>query len=393
MIDLKKEVKLGDVFKRSPKSAGTSSAVVSKPAKKRSAQRSKQRELVGLKLGASQLAAAHVENNGSAHLRRLARQTLPSGIVVDGEVRDVSALAAALNEFFTNNNLPRTAVRMGIGTSHVGVRTFEIAGIDDESQLSNAVLFRSHDVVSIPVDEAIIDYRVLSETVDESGTLNRKILVVAAYREPVERYAAAFREAGIQLVGVDLEAFALLRALGSPRPDDVEPEAAVVAVSVGHERTILAVSDGRVCEFTRVLSWGGSNLAQVISRDVPLPLPEAEEFVQHLSFEPMPATELLEDPRFEPARDAARREVQVLARELVASLEFYQSQPVSLPLDDILVAGATRRTPGFAHELERLTRVRVRAADPLARVAVDSGVESRDDLANLAIAIGLGVGD
>jgi type IV pilus assembly protein PilM len=393
VIDLKKEIKLGDIFKRSPKSEGTSSAMVSKPAKKRSAQRSKPRDLVGLKLGASQLAAAYVENNGSPHLKRLARQPLPGGIVVDGEVRDVSALAAALNEFFTANNLPRTAVRMGIGTSHVGVRTFEIAGIEDESQLSNAVLFRAHDVVSIPVDEAIIDYRVLSETVDESGTLSRKILVVAAYREPVERYAAAFREAGIQLVGVDLEAFALLRALGEPRPEGIEPEAAVVAVSVGHERTILAVSDGRICEFTRVLTWGGSNLAQAVSRDVPLPLPEAEEFVQHLSFEQMPPSELLDDPRFEPARDAARREVQVLARELVASLEFYQSQPGSLPLDDILIAGGTSRIPGFVHELERLTRVQVRRADPLVRVAVDGSVESRDDLANLAIAIGLGVED
>jgi Tfp pilus assembly PilM family ATPase len=126
---------------------------------------------------------------------------------------------------------------------------------------------------------------------------------------------------------------------------------------------------------------------------VPLPLPEAEELVQHLSFEQMPPSDLLEDPRFEPARDAARREVQVLARELVASLEFYQSQPGSLPLDDILVAGGTSRIPGFAQELERLTRVRVRPAGPLARVVVDSGVESRDDLANLAIAIGLGVED
>ena len=226
-----------------------------------------------------------------------------------------------------------------------------------------------------------------------AARINRKILVVAAYREPIERYAAAFREAGIQLVGVDLEAFALLRALGAPLAEDASPSAAVVAVSAGHERTTLAVSDGRVCEFTRVLTWGGSKLAAAIARDVPLPLPEAEELVRSLSFEPMPSSELMADPRFEPAREAARRELQALARELVASLEFYQGQPGSLPIAEILLAGGTSRIPGFAGELERLTRVHVRLADPLVRVEVDEAVESRDDLANLAIAIGLGVDD
>ena len=36
--------------------------------------------------------------------------------------------------------------------------------------------------------------------------------------------------------------------------------ALVVAVSVGHDRSTFAVSDGRICEFTRVLEWGGWSL-------------------------------------------------------------------------------------------------------------------------------------
>ena len=50
---------------------------------------------------------------------------------------------------------------------------FDIAGIDDETQLANAVLFRAHEVVSIPVDEAVIDYRVISTETDTTGITNR----------------------------------------------------------------------------------------------------------------------------------------------------------------------------------------------------------------------------
>ena len=392
MIDLKKEIRLSDLVRKTAKNNKRHS----QPAKKRGTGlrlRSGTSELVGLKIGATQLAAAHVANaNGSPRLVQLARQPLPHGIVGDGEVRDPAALAAGLREFFAVNKLPRRGVRIGIATNHVGVRIFELAGIDDERQLANAVLFRAHEAVSIPIDEAVIDYRVISENVDDEGTVNRRILLVAAYREPIERFVAAFRQAGIDVTGVDLEAFALLRAVSAPLPDDAEPAVALVAVNVGHERTSLAVSDGKICQFTRVLEWGGAKLIAAIAREPGVSHELAEQLLLNLSLEPEAAFDE-SDERLTRARDAARRELQTLARELVASLQFYQGQPESLPIAEILLAGGTSRIPGFPGELERLTRVKVRTADALARLRHDDGVGDRDDLASLAIAIGLGVED
>ena len=98
-----------------------------------------------------------------------------------------------------------------------------------------------------------------------------------------------------------------------------------------------------------------------------------------------------EDPRIPRARAAIKREVQTLARELVASLQFYQSQPGSLPISEILVTGGTSQLPGLVAELERLTRARVRVADPLIAVDANGSIGHRDDIASLAVAIGLGV--
>src|SRR5581483_6060113 len=66
----------------------------------------------------------------------------------------------------------------------------------------------------LPLDEAVLDYHVLGESVDADGTVMQRVLLVVAYRELVERYVSACKKAGITLAGVDLEAFALLRALG-----------------------------------------------------------------------------------------------------------------------------------------------------------------------------------
>ena len=388
MVDLKKEIKLSDLVRRPKKSKpARNGASAARPAKRANAK--KKQELVGLKIGASQIAAALVVNNGSTpRLVQLARRPLEPGIVVAGEVRDVPALAAALESFFTDNKLPRKGIRLGIGTNRIGVRSLDVEGIDDVRQLGNAVRFRAHEALAIPMDEAVLDYHVTGETVTESGGISRRVLLAAAYREPIDHYIEAFRSARLELVGIDVEAFALLRAVAPTRAADPDAApSAVVAVALGHDRSTLAISDGTVCDFMRVLEWGGGKLDAAISRALGLTLEEASEVKNQLSLE----ADADPDPRIARARSAVLAELETLARELVASLQFYQSEPGSLPIAEILVTGGTSQLPGLPEELERLIRARVRAADPLAGVRAEPGAAGRDDLASLAVAIGLGV--
>ena len=80
---------------------------------------------------------------------------------------------------------------------------------------SSATSFASsaHEALSIPLDQAVLDYHVVSETVDESGAVSRRVLLAAAYKEPIDHYVEACRAAGLELSGIDVEAFALLRAV------------------------------------------------------------------------------------------------------------------------------------------------------------------------------------
>jgi type IV pilus assembly protein PilM len=386
-VDLNKEIKLSDLVRRPKKK--TKAAGTTKPS---SAKRKRgKQEIVGLKIGASQIAASRVVNNGgpAAKLVQLARVPLEPGIVVGGEVRNVAALAAALDSFFTENKLPRRGIRLGIGTNRIGVRTVDVAGIEDERQLANAVRFSAHEALSIPLDQAVLDYHIVSETVDESGAVSRRVLLAAAYREPIDHYIQACRAAKIELSSIDVEAFALLRAVAPQNGDADAPATAAVVVSIGHDRSTLAISDGAVCDFMRVLDWGGSKLETAISRELGLTMAEAAELKLDLDLGAESSEE--DDPRIARARGAVARELQTLARELIASLQFYQGQPGSLAISQVLVTGGTTKLSGLAEELERLTRVPVRVADPLAAVHVSNGTAERSDLASLAVAIGLGV--
>src|SRR3954471_2176803 len=63
----------------------------SKNGRKSSSHKSAKR-VVGLKIGASQLAAARVVNNGSPELVQVARKPLPDGVIVGGGVCDPEQL-------------------------------------------------------------------------------------------------------------------------------------------------------------------------------------------------------------------------------------------------------------------------------------------------------------
>ena len=351
------------------------------------------KRMVGLKVGASQLAAARVANNGAAELLQVARQPLDAGVVVGGEVRDPEALAEALKQFFAKNKLPKKNVRLGIASNRIGVRIFDLAGIDDQKQLENAVRFRAQEALPIPLDEAVLDYHVLGEQVDDDGTKQQRVLLVVAYRELVDRYVSACRKAGISLSGVDLEAFALLRALAAPRGEDAETDAALVAVAIGHDRSTFAVSDGRICEFTRVIEWGGSTLNVAIARALDLAPSEVELVKRQVSLDSQDVPEGIAEEQYLHAVDAVRKQVQAFARELVSSLQFYQHQPGSLGIGEIVITGGTAGMLGLAAELERLIGVRVRVGDPLARMKVPKKLSVDEPLGSFAIAIGLGIED
>ena len=110
------------------------------------------------------------------------------------------------------------------------------------------------------------------------------------------------------------------------------------------------------------------------------------------------------DGRDGPGRDdrragegcASRRcagQIQTFARELVSSLQFYQNQPGSLGIGEIVLTGGTAHLPGLAGELQRLIGVHVRVGDPLARMKVSKKVGQPEQIGSLAVAIGLGIED
>jgi type IV pilus assembly protein PilM len=293
--------------------------------------------------------------------------------------------------FFAKNKLPKKGVRLGIANANrIGVRIYP-GQADDDKKIANAMEYQAQSLLNIPLDEAVLDWQVVEETVDPEGVTTKKVMLVVAYRDLVDRYVDACRKAGITLAGVDLEAFAMLRALGAP----TEPgDRGTVAVAIGFDRSTFAVTDGRTCDFTRVLEWGGWSLNTKLADAFNSSPSEVEALKCAISLDGSVVPPGVPTESITLAVDTVKRELQSFARQLVESLQFYQNQPGSLAIGEIVITGGTAQMPGIAEELQRLIGVQVRVGNPLARLKVAKRVASEPQaVGSLAVAIGLGIED
>src|SRR5256714_1170062 len=147
-MDWKKEIKLSDLFGRKPKKPKAAQPFWKRDISlKRAAPKGSKapKRLVGLKIGASGLAAARIANNGQAELLQLAREPLDPGVVVGGELRDPEALAEALKGFFRKHKLPPRGIRLGIANNRIGGRALDIVGIANPNQLAQPDRVRAPD--------------------------------------------------------------------------------------------------------------------------------------------------------------------------------------------------------------------------------------------------------
>ena len=142
-----------------------------------------------------------------------------------------------------------------------------------------------------------------------------------------------------------------------------------------------------------MLEWGGHALDVAVAQALDLTPPQAEPIKRTLSLAGGPAPEGLTDEQTEAAREAMRRQVQTFARELVSSLQFYQGQPGSLGIGEIVLTGGTAHLHGLPDELQQLIGVRVRLGDPLERVKPAKRLQTPEPVGSLAVAIGLGIED
>jgi type IV pilus assembly protein PilM len=266
-------------------------------------------DLVGLDIQPGYVAAVQAHVNGSIVLRHASGAPLAPDTIREGEVLDEGLLSETLREVFRDERLGKR-VRIGVANQRTVLRVLELPPVTDRKELAAAVRFQAEDQIPMPLSNAVLDFQSLGE-VDTPNGLRQRVIVVAAQRDMVEKLLAAVRDAGLRPEGVDLSAFALIRSLYR---SGAESQGRVLYLNVGG-LTNMAIAEGLVCRFTRVVGGGLEAMASEVAERRGIPLMQARELIAALDLRPAepvvvpaPEPELLAVEQDPAATEAEERE-------------------------------------------------------------------------------------
>lgn len=336
--------------------------------------------VVGLDLDPSHIAAVEVPPDGTMAIKRSAMAMLRPGIVRDGEVVDAEALTEALREIFDAHQLP-TRVRIGVANQRIVVRTMDLEPLLDDKALAAAVQAQAADHIPMPMDEAVVDFQRLG-IVDTPQGPRTRVVIVAVRREVVERLAQSATAAGLSIEGIDLSAFAMVRAVG------VAGTGARLYVNVAGLTNVAVASEDGVL-FSRAAAGGLDRLAHTLAERRALTLEHAHQWMVHVGMA-APLTEIAGDVDLVAAtRHVLEEGIHQIADAVRSSVEYYRMQENAVPVEEGVLTGAAVAIPGFVETLgERLHL-------PLTTAVVEPQTGSDEpaghDLGRLTVAAGLAV--
>ncbi len=349
-------------------------------------------DVVGLDIQPGHVAAVQARVNGSIVAERAAALALPADIVREGEVLDESSLSETLRELFRDGRLSKR-VRIGVANQRTVLRTLELPPITDPKELDAAVRFQAQEQVPMPLNNAVLDFHALGVHETPDGP-RQQVVLVAAQRDMVGRLLAAVRGAGLRPEGVDLSAFALIRSLYRHDP---EHDGRVLYLNVDG-LTNMAIAEGAMCRFTRVVGGGLEAMASELAERRSIPVADARELIAAADLgapaepsPPKPATLDLAEPvssgpdaeettdddpplpdaassSSEDVRTVLENGIREIAGEVRNSLDFHRSQEGGGEVALVVLSGAALDVPGFTDALQAelgvpVTRETVGVAD------------------------------
>jgi type IV pilus assembly protein PilM len=341
----------------------------------------KESALVGLEIEAGSVGAAEVRVNGTPRVTATAAASIAPEAFYDGEVKDPERLAHDLRALFAEYKLAKR-VRLGIGNQRVVVRTMRLPVIDDPAELDSAVRFTAQEQIAMPLDQAVVDHRVVGGAPGAEGAPPQiDVMVVAARRDMIAASLKPLRDAGLEPVGVDLSAFGMIRALAEYAVAQAEPEAepaprAVLFCCVG-DVTNLAVAKGRSCLFTRISTAGLESIAANLTSATQLSHEHALMWLNHVGLS-SPPDQVEGDPEIVArTRSALEHGAASLLDELRLSIDFYGAQEGAVPIEEVVLCGPGSAIAGLAEHMSPSLALPVRAALPYALSGFDAAAAAR----------------
>ena len=259
--------------------------------------------------------------------------------------------------------------------------------LSSHKKVTAAVEWEAKKVLPLPLEEMILDWKIIGsenemQAVAGSDKIrNLQVLLTGAAKEIVRKYVEIFKKAGLELVSLETESFALARALIG------KDKSTVALVDIGAANTDIAIVENGIPLLNRSIGIGGIEITKGVAQTLNVTEEQAEQFKRDLASN---AGDLgVEDT----LPEVIKRPVHSILNEVQYTINFYLEQPDNKgkKIERVVLSGGTANLYNLPKFFTDNLNIRTFVGNPWARVIYPEDLQPVLDTvgARLATAIGL----
>lgn len=339
----------------------------------------KKKDLIGIDIGSTTIKLVKLKGaKGSYELEYVGIAPLPPEAIVDNSLMDTSAVVDGLKSLFEGLGITKLKdAASSVSGNSVIIRKISLAAMSPEA-LEDEIQWEAEQYIPFDINDVNIDFKALEPDDNDPSKMN--VLLVASKKDIINDYLSVFAEAGLKLVLVDVDAFAVQNAFELNY--ELAPDEVYALVNIGASMINLNVVRGGVSLFTRDVQVGGGMFTEDIQKKMGISTEEAEKL--KVSASKSSPDELLE---------LITRINDTLSMEIRRSLDFYNSNAVEGKITKVYLSGGGCKTFNLVEAIASRLNLPVEVLNPFSKLKFNDRKfekEFLDEIAPImAVAVGL----
>ncbi len=290
---------------------------------------------------------------------------------------DEGVIAQYLRALMKQSGISESPVVASIPAFNAFTTLIETPPLSD-NELAQSMQLQAKQYIPVPMSLHNLDWMKVGERIDDEGAKKIQILLVAIPKDVVLRYQTIFKNAGLDLVALELEGVSMARALTAGKPG------LSLIMDIGSRSTSVAVAQDGFLRFAAQTDFAGASLTQTIATGLKLSMQRAEDMKRHRGL----------------ASEGGEYELFTLLQPIVDAIinegkrvKFNYETAHKANISRVILSGGGARLPGLDRYVAQELGITCAQADPLALVELPEGMDAmRGELNPLfSVAVGLGL--
>jgi len=313
-------------------------------------------EPIALDIGSTFIKLVQLKgSNKNYQLVKFGMVPLPPEVIVEGAVMDAGRVVEAIKELLVAQKVATKEVVISVSGSSVIIKRVSVADMSEE-ELAESIKWEAEQYIPFSIDDVNVDFQKLGPGATEGQA---DVLLVAVKKDKINDYVNLVKEAGLEPVVMDVDAFAMANMYEL----NYDIEAGTTALlNIGASVMNINILKDGMSIFTRDITVGGNRYTEALQKDFGLTYEDAEKV-----------------KKGEDVEGADKGQIAslmaVVTEDIVAetqrSFEFFRSTTGSDKVARVLVSGGCARIGHFTSVLAERLEIPAEVTNPFKNIKID----------------------